>query len=195
MISGDLWRGADVRWVGPATVREGVLLEPGDLSGYMVGFQKAWTHDAARRTLLRAEILNTETAHRGRNVFANVAFVPLYIHNDVRQGHTQRGQVLGSYAGPGGGGAIAAVDTYHAGGRWTLFWSRALRRHRGSFAVDGVSDPKGIDVLHTIGGHALFFRGRYDLIAGATAVYELNRDFQSDAFNLNLMAGVRVSVP
>ena len=33
---------------------------------------------------------------------------------------------------------------------------------------------------------------RYDVLARATAVYELNRDFRRDAFNLNLIIGTQM---
>jgi hypothetical protein len=50
-------------------------------------------------------------------------------------------------------------------------------------------------VLHTVGVERLLFYGRYDIWAGVTAVYELNRDFRRDAFNLNLSVGARASLP
>jgi hypothetical protein len=49
-------------------------------------------------------------------------------------------------------------------------------------------------VIHTLGVEGLFFRGRYDITAGATAVYEFNRDFRRDAFNLNLFFAVRTGL-
>jgi len=55
-------------------------------------------------------------------------------------------------------------------------------------------DPNGSDVQHALAGERLWFRGRYDLLLRATAVYELNRDFQRDAFNLNLIVGARMGV-
>ena len=38
------------------------------------------------------------------------------------------------------------------------------------------------------------FRGRYDVVARATAVYELNRNFGGDAFDLNLILGLRLGM-
>ena len=48
--------------------------------------------------------------------------------------------------------------------------------------------------MHTLGAERLFFRGRYDILTSVTAVYELNRDFRRDAFNLNLIVGARTSL-
>ena len=49
--------------------------------------------------------------------------------------------------------------------------------------------------MHTLGVERVLFRGCYDIWWTATAVYELNRDFQGDAFNLNLSVGARVGFP
>ncbi len=120
---------------------------------------------------------------------------PFYVHSGLRQGHTYDGQILGSAYGYGGAAAEVAVDWYHPGGRWTVKWTRLLR---GSLAPDTVAttpqNPRGLDVMHTLGVEGLFFRGRYDIWAGVTGVYEFNRDFQRDAFNLNLFLAVRTGL-
>ena len=55
-------------------------------------------------------------------------------------------------------------------------------------------DSRARDVQHALSFEKLFFRGRYDILAGLTAVYEFNRNFQSDAFNLNAIVVVRADV-
>ena len=167
-----------------------LVLEPDHMGGYTVGFAKA-LRSAGTVRVIRAEIQNLQFSvlALGRG------WDPFYTNAYLRQGHTQRGQVLGSDAGLGGAGSLAALDTYHPGGRWTVSWSRVLRRQRGGFALDSVSDPQGLDVIHAVSANGLVFRGRYEIIAGLTAVYELNRDFQRDAFNLNLVVGAKVNVP
>jgi len=48
---------------------------------------------------------------------------------------------------------------------------------------------------HALALERLWFRGRYDLLIRLTGVYELNRDFSYDAFNVNLIFGTRVALP
>jgi hypothetical protein len=164
------------------------VLEPDHIGGYTIGFARATLSGGAVR-VVRAEIQNLQFSvlAQGRG------WAPFYTSGSLGQGHTQRGQVLGSYAGTGGAGALVALDTYHAGGRWTVSWSRVLRRQRGGFASTGQVDLKGLDVMHMLSANALFFRGRYDIAAGVTAVYEFNRDFGRDAVNLNATLGVRAA--
>jgi hypothetical protein len=187
------------RWVFPASgfevfgefVREDhshdlrhLLGEPTDLSGYAIGLQRAWATSPARQTGLRAEVMNAQTPHRGRNVFGNTEFLPLYYHAVVRQGHTHRGRLLVPDAAYGGAGAAIALDLYHPGGRFTVDWRREQRRARSA----GIP---AVDVLHAVGLETLLFARALELTAGAAGVYNLNRDFRGDAFNLNLRLQVR----
>jgi len=161
--------------------------EPDHIGGYTVGFAKAFRVGPIIR-VFRFEVQNLQFSvlAQGRG------WAPFYTNGSIPQGHTNRGQVLGSYAGLGGAGALAALDIYHPRGRWTFSWSRVLRRQRGGFAATGQPDPKGLDVVHTLGANALLFRGRYDITAGLTGVYEFNRDFGHDVFNLNVTLGMRL---
>jgi hypothetical protein len=187
------------RWVFPASrlevfgefMREDhshdlrhLLGEPDDLSGYTMGLQKVWAPGTRRHTSVRAEVMNAQTPHRGRNVFGNTEFVPLYTHASVRQGHTHRGRLLVPDAAYGGAGSVIALDVYHPGGRVTVDWRREQRRARSAAAP-------AADVLHALGLEALLFARGLELEAGAAGVYNLNRDFGGDAFNLNLRLQVR----
>ena len=165
--------------------------EPDHIGGYTIGFRKIFRRPGGRLLAVRTEIQNTQIGildlGRGQT--------PFYIHGGTpSQGHTYRGQLLGSDAGFGGAGAMLALDTYHARGRWTAWWSRVLRQDQASFVTTGVINPHALDVMHSLGASALWFRGRYDISAALTAVYELNRNFGGDVFNLNLMVGVRADV-
>jgi hypothetical protein len=51
--------------------------------------------------------------------------------------------------------------------------------------------PQNADVFHALGLDGMLFRGRTALTYELTGVYELNRDFQRDAFNLRAATGVR----
>jgi len=167
--------------------RRELATEPDHYGGYTIGFEKVWGSGPVLHAV-RAEIqdLQPSVLAQGRGVF------PFYIHlGYVRQGHTERGQLLGSYAGLGGGGGIAAFDTYYPGGRWTVSWTRILQRQQGAFFPDSILDARGLDVMHALSWSALLFRGRYDLTTSATLVYDLNRNFRADYVDFNATFGVR----
>ncbi|MGH7529236.1 MAG: capsule assembly Wzi family protein [Gemmatimonadales bacterium] len=165
------------------------VLEPDHIGGYTIGFRKVVRRRDARLLAIRGEIQNLQFSHlaQGRG------WSPFYTHSGVHQGHTQLGQVLGSEAGPGGGGSIIAVESYSPRGRWTWAWTRMLRQQRGDPAGASAPDPVGLDVQHALSVERLAFRGRYDLLARVTAVYEFHRNFGDDAFNLNLIVGARIA--
>jgi hypothetical protein len=141
--------------------------------------------------VIRAEVQNLQMG----TLVQSRSEGPFYLHYGLLQGHTYLGQVLGSAFGTGGAAAKVAVDWYYSGGRWTVTWSRLLRGNLAPASVaTAPQNPRGLDVMHTLGVEGLFFRGRYDITAGATAVYELNRDFHRDAFNLSLFFAVRTGL-
>jgi hypothetical protein len=161
------------------------ILEPDHNTASMLGFRKAWERDGGRLVVVRGEALNAEAPHlqRGRRQ------EPFYIHAAARQGHTHRGQILGSPAAYGGAASTLAADYYHPGGRWTVSWRRTLRQEKGEFLrTRTVERP---DVMQSLGTEALFYRGRWEITAGIEGVYNFNRNFDSDAVNLNALLGVQ----
>jgi hypothetical protein len=167
------------------------ILEPDHIAGYTIGLRQVRRPSAGAFRVIRAEVQNLQMGTLVQSRWQ----VPIYLHSGLNQGHTYQGQVLGSDPGLGGAAAKVAVDWYYPGGRWTVAWSRLLRGEAGGAAVaTGPENPRGLDVMHTLGVEGFFFRGRYDITAGATAVYEFNRDFHRDAFNLNLSFTVRAGL-
>ena len=166
------------------------LLEPDHIGGYTIGFRKVSRRGYERLLAVRAEIQNLQFSHlaRGRG------WAPFYTHSGVEQGHTMLGQVLGSEAGVGGAGGVVAVESYSPTGRWTWSWTRIQRQQRGDPSGAGPPDPRGIDVQHALGVERLQLQRRYDLLLQAQAVYELNRDFRRDAFDLNLIVGIQMGL-
>lgn len=156
-----------------------LILEPDHMSGYLLGFGKVWRREEQRWVRLRGEVLNTRPSHllHVRNE------VPFGLHGFTRQGHTHRGQLLGSPAIVGGGAALLAVDLYRPDGRWTFEWERAQRGDNRAFFERRVSDPRGLDVVHTLSAEGLVFRGPVELLAGVEANYNLNRNFSEDVLN------------
>jgi len=167
-----------------------IIVEPDHIAGYTIGLRRVTRRPEGRLRVIRAEMQNLQ---RGTLVQSR-SQGPFYIHSPLGQGHTYLGQILGSEWGVGGAAAKVAVDWYDSRGRWTLAWSRLLRADTGDTVATAPQNPRGLDVMHTLGVERLFFRGRYDIWAGATAVYEFNRDFRRDAFNLNLIVGARASL-
>ena len=177
----------------------GFLLRPDHAGGYTVGFRKvvsggresglgSWGRH--RFVAVRVEFQNLQLS----NIAQGRAWSPLYTNVDLRQGHTQRGQVLGSEAGPGGAGSVVAVDAYSASGRWTWSWTRMIREQRGD-PSGATPDPNGVDVQHALSVERTRTRGRHEMLLRVTGVYELNRNYSYDAFNLNLMVGFTLADP
>ncbi|CAN5836438.1 hypothetical protein BH23GEM3_BH23GEM3_00770 [soil metagenome] len=169
------------------------LLHPDHDSAYLLGFRKVWTLPRTALLALRGEVLNTQESHlkQVREQF------PFYVHGFQRQGHTHQGQVLGSAVGYGGGGSLLATDYVHSGGRITASWRRELRHESGQYWWDRSREtlvPERLDVIHTLGAETLVFRGRWDITAGLSGAYNLNRDYGSDVFNLNGVFRIRTAL-
>ena len=120
------------------------ILEPDHSGGYVFGFTKILQSSPQNFYAIRAEVMNLQVSQliRGRSEG------PFYRHSTQRQGHTERGQILGAAAGTGGNATLLAMDRYHPKGRWTAFWSRKLRQDVGSFWKTGVRTSPGFDVQH-----------------------------------------------
>lgn len=153
-------------------------------SSRMLGLRKMWRNGYA----LRTETINFEAPPVKR-------FRPegsVYLQSILRQGHTQDGQMLGADVGVGSGaGSTVALDRYGRDGRTTLFWSRTIGHEIGSYYLTGIDESAHSDVLHSVGAEALRFAGRADVTAKFVLTADLNRYFQSDVYNVNLVFGVR----
>ena len=169
--------------------------EPEHDAGYVLGFQKAWEPDVGRVMQFTAEVLN---ARKGQ-IRELRPQTDLYTHSGVNQGHTNRGQILGSPAAYGGSGLMLAIDSYGSWGRWRASLLREARDEGLSgcttFAC-GKSTPDGPtqDVMYSLGSEALWFQGRWEWTAGLTVTWNLNRNFESDRWNLRPTLSSRVSL-
>ncbi|MQA92716.1 MAG: hypothetical protein GEU90_21245 [Gemmatimonas sp.] len=198
--------GIFARWVLPSSgfevygefVREDhawdlrhLLLEMNDLSGYAVGFAKAWSMEGGRTmALLRGEAMNTENTRRGRLFNGGGQIIPLYTHSKVGQGHTQRGQLLIPAAAYGGGGAVVGADYLHNDGRWTVEWRREQRSSR------IVEDPElpSVDAFHALTVEGLRFIGPVEITGSITGIYHLNHNYEQNglgfSFSLEATTGL-----
>lgn len=166
-----------------ADVRD-VLLEPDHASGYTVGARRVWSRGDGSLLSLRGEVLNTRVSHL--NLVRPQS--PFYLHTVARQGHTQRGQLLGSNAGYAGGGTVLTLDSYTRRGRSSLSYTRTVRDRGTPLATP---DP---EVTQGLGVEALRFVGRFDVTAGLTGVHQMNRGVGGSAFNLNTVVRVRLGL-
>lgn len=156
---------------------------------YMLGLQKVLATRADGFDVLRAEMINYQ--------LSTLALIrpgegAVYLHSPLRQGHTERGQLLG--ASPGVNAAAASTLAwmrYSRTGRTSFTLRRIVRDQEGNYYLTGVINPRGSDVLVA----AAFERMRYgkvvDLGAKIEVMDELNRNFVRDVGNLNLQLSAR----
>jgi hypothetical protein len=162
------------------------LLMPDHDAAYLLGMRKQWRR-AGSIVSLRAEVLNTRVTH--------LAFTrsqaPWYVHTVAEQGHTNRGQALGSAGAYGGGASVLILERYDRRGRWRIEWERLqLAQNASQFAPP---DMFQADVAHSVGASLLRFGRRADVDVGVAGVYEFNRHFAGDALNLHTTITLRPS--
>ena len=166
--------------------------EPDHSRFYNVQMRKVFSLSTKSMTAARFELINFQLpqlvrAPRGEG--------EIYIHGLIRQGHTYRGQLLGANVGVGAAaGSTLAIDHYTPSGRWTLSWVRDLSQESGNFPLVGIREPRTMDVSHSLGLEVTRLIRGFDVTTGLTFVRDFNRDFVSDASNLNAIVGVRYNL-
>lgn len=163
--------------------------EPDHSRTYGLGIRKVLKADSAHITAFRAEMINYELPTLARNRSEG----GVYIHSVILQGHTNRGQLLGSDTGVGsGGGSLIFWDRYDKSGGISIGGTRTIRERNGSFFTTGVIDPRPTDVQYALTFARVRNLGSSELTTAITAVRELNRDPpQLGAWNMNVVVGVR----
>jgi hypothetical protein len=166
-----------------------LILNPDHEREYMLGFQKVLGTSPSQVDVLRGELVNYQepTVARVRGEGG------IYVHNTLRQGHTNRGQLLG--ASPGAGWAAASTlswTRYSAAARTTVTVRRIVRDQRGDFQVTGIVDPRSSDVIAAIGVERMRLGRRVDFGARFEAMQDFNRNFAKDVFNLNVQLTTRL---
>ena len=167
------------------------LQEPDHSRTYGLGLRKVFRNDSLRLSAFRIELINYELPTLARHRSEG----GIYIHGELRQGHTNRGQLLGSDTGVGsGGGSLISWDRYDRSGAISIGWTRTIREQAGDFYITGLTNPRANDVQNAL----TFARVRYsrngEFTSCVTMVREYNRDFQGDAWNMNLVIGYRIGL-
>ena len=156
---------------------------------YMLGFQKTLRVTSKSVDVLRAELVNFQEPGLARDRDE----AGIYVHAILRQGHTNRGQLLG--ASPGVGWAAASTiawSRYSPGGRTTATLRRIVRDQRGDFETTGIIDPRGNDVIVAAGIERSWQRSHLDFGAKVELMQNYNRNFSRDVPNANLQLTTRL---
>ena len=166
-----------------------LTLNPDHEREYMLGLQKTLKVAAERIDVLRIELVNFQEPGLARDRVEG----GIYVHATLRQGHTNRGQLLGVSAGAGWAAASTIAWTrYSPHNRTTFTLRRIVRDQRGTFQSTGVIDPHGSDVI-VAAGFERMRQARYaDIGVTLQAMRDFNRNFSSDVSNLNLQFTTRL---
>ena len=170
---------------------------------YMLGFQKAFRGRSKRIDVIKGELVNYQVPTLARLRIENA----VYLHSPLRQGHTNRGQLLGVSAGVGAAAASTISWTrYSPIGRTGATLRRIVRDQAGNYldAIKTNGDynplPPGFDVplnretdvIIALGVERMQFTKYADFGAKLEAMQNYNRNFTQDAANLNLQVMARV---
>ncbi|MEX2110697.1 MAG: hypothetical protein WD802_08855 [Gemmatimonadaceae bacterium] len=162
---------------------------PDHLREYMLGFQKIVRDEGGCLDVLKGELINFQRStqalirHEGG----------VYLHSTLRQGHTNRGQLLGASSGAGASAAsVLSWTRYSPLGRTTATLRRIVRNQRGDYPETETVDPKGSDVIVAAGIERMRFGQRIDIGAKFEVMQNLNRNFSHDVANLNIELTARL---
>jgi hypothetical protein len=170
---------------------------------YMLGFQKTIRTRARHIDVVKGELINYQVPTLARLRIEDA----VYLHSPLRQGHTNRGQLLG--ASPGVGAAAASTlswTRYSPIGRTGVTLRRIVRDQAGDYLnvirrFDGYNPlPPGLsippdkvnDVIMALGVERMQFTRYVDFGAKIEAMENYNRNFSSNVANLNLQFMARV---
>lgn len=135
-----------------------LLMEPRHNSGYAFGFQKLVFAPLASFYKLNIEFTNMTPGYleavRAQNYF--------YSDEEIRQGHTNGGQVLGAAIGPGSNSQFLGIDAYFDTGRIGLFLRRMADNNHFHYEYDRSLNRSE----ETRQGYGDYWRHRTDLTVG-----------------------------
>jgi hypothetical protein len=157
-----------------------LLVEPNHSATYGVGARKAW-RSGASILAVRFEVMNFETSSAARHRSED----GIYVHGYTRQGHTNRGQLLGTGIAVGNGaGSIISLERFDTRGFERVTWSRLLVQE-----IPGLGGAP--DVQHVVRVERTFGRrgSSLQLRSALDGVYELNRNFGADKLNFRGQLG------
>ena len=166
------------------------IYDPDHDRTYSLGFQKTFNKNASRLDVLKFEFINYQVSTLLR---LRPGEGSIYLHGELRQGHTNRGQLLGASAGVNAAAAsVIEWSRYSAAGRTSWFLRRIVRAEAGDFLTTGIVNSRASDVVIAAEMERMRF-GRYvDYGVKAGIMQDFNRNFSKDVANLNLQLTARL---
>lgn len=161
-----------------------LAVEPEHNSAWLMGFAKSYKPSATVLWLVRGEYANARITSlqqlgRGQSTF--------YEHSPVTQGHTQRGQLLGTMLAERSSGFELGVDRWDPRSRFGIMLTqRAMPKDLAEGAELATARSQWYTELS-----AVRFYGRYELFGKAGMVFDLNRRPQRDEADAHIELGVR----
>jgi hypothetical protein len=155
---------------------------------YMLGLQKVLNKSDRRTDVLKVELINYQLSTLSLVRIES----PLYVHSTLRQGHTNRGQLLGAGIGVWSAASVFAWTRYTARKRTAFTFRRVVRDQRGNFDATGVFDFRSSDVQIVAGAEQTRLGRFLDIGAKAAGARNLNRNFSNDVSNLTLEITARL---
>jgi hypothetical protein len=160
-----------------------LIQDPDHERSYMLGFQKTLNKTSTSLDVLKMEVINYQWPSIERVRIEGL----IYVHGILRQGHTNRGQLLGAYPGVGAAaGSVISWTRYSTSGRSAFTLRRILRDDSGDFVGTGIVLPHASDVIVAVGAERMRFGRLVDYSAKIEAMQDYNRNFAKDVPNLNL---------
>ena len=103
------------------SIRDALFTRVDHSNGYTLGLQKVFDINSTSLISITGELTDLfQIPYNGANQ------PPWYRHHDVPQGHTNRGQDLGSPIGPGSDSQILRVDYFNKGAMYSIWFQRIL---------------------------------------------------------------------
>ena len=165
-----------------------VLLEPDHTGTRLYGFRKTTRIDSTGFVAVRGEFMNAQATRMAAVRAEGTSF----LGSVLRQGHTEKGQLLGADIGPGDGAAhLLATDVYRPWGRTSFWYQRKARGRLDGFRFDGIVRPTDNESQHAIGVEMLRFAGDFDISGSVGYMKDFNRGFVADASNFTVELGAR----
>jgi len=155
---------------------EDLLGDIDDASAWMAGFQK--TTETANGIFRLGFEMTDLKAPENRAVARGSAGFNFYSHGQIQQGHTNRGQLLGAWVGPGSDAQFLQVDLFRERTRYGVFFER-VRRDDDTYARRIAPDYsfRGHDTEFTGGARVTLQSGPWLVDVTGSLSHRKNRSF------------------
>ena len=173
--------------------------EPGHSRGYTIGFQKTFNLQNDDILAVNAEI--TQLSASKTSIFRG--FPTFYQHHIVKQGYSNKGQLLGAAIGPGGESEYLGGKWYFGNGRLNVWTQRVVKNNDFLYRSDamlnpdlknGKSDKYWLhNVQLNIGASLTWFYNQWEATVGMRLGREFNENYiyKNDHTRTGLQLSIR----